>query len=341
MALKDDPVVRQLAAMRNGPAWAKRLVGGTPWGGLSKAQKRAARAAGVVVPVQNFVVPSVPRLLGGNPTRGRRAPGQPGNAADRETITRSEPLGTLSSFDGIKTWVIDPRSPATFPLLCRAASGYNQYQFLRLALRYTPLCGADATGALVFSYTSDSTDTSPTSRLDLYQTGTRQTVQVAKGALFTLPVPKDTRSLRDCTNEDGKLVDAGKVYVACDNVSGVLGQLFIEYSIVLKERQFNIPDTQELAGVVHTLGPRYVEMKLEGQEATIRLVAAGRWLVTVKGDKHDQPRVTGCRGRVTTASDATLSISVITVTAEEPNGLLKFKFAGEAATTSIVYVSRM
>lgn len=157
MALKDDPVVRQLAARRDGPTWAKRLVGGTPWPALSKNQKRAARASGVVAPQPDLIVPRVPRLLMGNPTRGRRAPGQPGNAADRETISRSEPLGTISKFEGVRRWIVDPRSPASFPLLCRAAAGYNQFQFIKLALRYTPLCGSEATGALVVGYSSDAT----------------------------------------------------------------------------------------------------------------------------------------------------------------------------------------
>lgn len=341
MALKDDPVVRQLAARKDGPAWAKKLVNGTPWPGLSKAQRRAARASGVVEPLQSLIVPKVPRLLFGNPTRGRRGPGQAGNAADRETITRSEPLGTITQFEGVRKWVVDPRSPATFPLLCRAAAGYNQFQFQRLALRYTPLCGSDATGALVVGFSSDSTDSAPLGKLDLYQSGTKFTTPVAKGALMNLPVIKETRSLRDCASEDGKLVDAGQIFLACDNVDGICGQLFIEYSVVLKERQFNVPDTQEIVVGVHAQGPKYAELKLVDKEATILLVAAGRWLVTVKADKHGEPRVSGCSGKVTSAVGASATISVITVTAEEPNSALKFTFAEEAATSSIIYVSRM
>nr|WCL16146.1 coat protein [Jasmine mosaic-associated virus 2] len=339
MAASDSPVVTNLAA--SGVPWAVKLQR-KGWRSLSKTQKALARAAGVGTPVATTVAPKVVRLVSGNPANSRRPPGAPGNAVKSMTITKQEFVGSVYANRMVHTLVLDPRNVRSFPLLSSLALGYNKYKFSSLKLRYSPRNSTSDCG-FIAAYTSDSSDESPTSRFQLLNISPRYETSASKPLLVTLPVDKGVKYLRDKSTDDAKLVDCGSIHYMVDGHHDTrLGELFLEFTIVLSEPTFVQNSTQMMTNSTHVRGPGFVTVVKSRETATMTFQSSGHFLCCLHADLVTNVRQTGSEEASKTQVDSEGNSSIIfEVKAEEPLSSVVFTFSSATKTSIRAYITRM
>nr|ADZ73442.1 putative coat protein [TGP Carmovirus 3] len=332
-----SPITLSYAAQ--GHAWAIKLRD-KGWRSLSPAQKKAARAAGIGPQPTPVIVPKVNRLVAGNPTNARRKPTDPGNANTSMTITKQEFLGTLFSGDEISTYILDPRNVKTFPNISNMAIGYNKYKITNAKLRYSSRA-TDSDCSIIIAYNSDSSDTPPASKLDLYSMATKHEGPSSKPLLMSLPISKETRYLRDRNTDEAKLVDSGSFHILVDGKhDGRLGELFFELTIVLSEPTFLRPASQIITGT-SSRGPDIVTVDRGNTSCTIRFNAVGRFIISASGTSIKKLSQVGMEkaslSRTDSDSDSTFIAEVI---ASEPGASIIVEYPSGGYNQK-VYVSRM
>ncbi|AQM36684.1 p37 [Clematis chlorotic mottle virus] len=337
MAAKDSPIVKRLAAQ--GVPWAVKLME-KDWRSLTKSQKQAARAAGVGPVIPTSVSPKVTRLVGGNPGNARRTSGDPGNAMKTMTITKQEFLGSIHADSLIHSLTLDPKNVRTFPHLSALAAGYNKYRFTTVRLRYSPRC-SNSDCSFIAGFTTDSSDDTPSNKYQLYGLATRFECQSSKSLLMTPPIDKGLKFLRDCTTDDSKLVDCGKIYYMVDgNHDGILGELFLDFTVVLSEPQYSQVQTQKHEGSSSS-GPGLTTFERRERNCVLQFQCAGKFLVSMRTAPIGDVRGLGAdaAGMLQTKEGDHVH-SLLEVTANEPMASLLFSFSS-ATVTSRIYVSRM
>lgn len=332
-------MVKRAAA--EGHQWAVKLLS-KGWASLSKNQKALARASGVGAPLPSVIVPRTIRVMGGNPTRSRRSPDSEGGALKSMTITKQEFVGSVHASKSVRTFLLDPRNVGTFPQLSSLALGYNKYRFTSLRLRYSPRCSESSCG-IIATWTSDSSDPAPLGKYQMYGTTPKYECSATKPMLAMIPVDKGTKFLRDCSSDDAKLVDCGAIHVLADGEhDGVLGELFIEFSIVLSEPTFNQASTQYVSDGAHRKGPEFVMCALQGRRLVVTLRAGGNYMCSVFSDPVEKLSKMKLEEATHLSVDgADKSTSIIEMVASEPGASIVIDFKSKDACAYKLYISRV
>lgn len=335
----NSPVVINMAA--KGSDWAIKLRD-KGWKALSKRQKAEARAHGIGAAPASPIVPRVVRVVNGNPNNRARKPSEPGNAMKSMTITKQEFLGELYAGGPIRTYKLDPRSVATFPQVSVHAQGFNKYRFTSFRVRYSPKVAESECGVCL-AYTSDASDPAPKGKYDLYSMSTKFETAAHKALLADLPVPKTTRYLRDSPGENSKDVDAGAMYLQLDGKhDGRLGELFIEFTIVLSEPTYSQCYTQMIVGTEHRSGPNFASIVKSSNTYTITFVAAGSFLLSSYTSKLEKVGQLGMKkASQHEVTNETRSTNIIEVRSEEPGASVVLYFEKMDSMVLNAYISRL
>lgn len=287
------------------------------WRSLSSSQRRAARQRFGVASLPLTVVPTRPKA---SLARARPTKQGPGTAGKTATISKCELLMDVDKGLGnvplVKSWVINPSSARTFNQAQLMSTGYNKYRITNLKIRYTPSCGFETSGMLALGFNSDSGDALPETKTELY--GMKYTAETAARSpiIFQIPTDNVTRYCRDSSTDDPKLVDFGRLvlmtYGSDDADPQILGELFIEYTVVFSDPTYISHITQQARGSVWK-GPGYADYTATTTESKFTLMAGGRWLLVWNSDVAlTTPVVEGATGNVKTSEDSKLGIVTLT-----------------------------
>nr|UVK78442.1 MAG: coat protein [Calystegia pelarspovirus 1] len=339
MAAKDSPVVQSAAA--RGVPWAVKLLA-RGWSSLSKQQKLQARACGIGATLPSVISPKVNRVIGGNPTNSMRRGAGTGNALRSMSITKQEFVGSVFADNSVHSLVIDPRCVRSFPQVSGFSMSYNKYRLSNVKLRYSPRVTETECG-FISCYVSDSSDEYPASKYQMYNVGKKFETTASKPLLAAIDVDSSIKYLRDNATDDSKVVDCGVIhYLADGRHEGRLGELFLEFTIVLSEPTFSQSATQCVVDGRHTKGPEYAKLSKSGPSFTVTLQACGKFLVVFHGAKIAKSRQIGlgeAEMRSTTSEDRTSSI--IEASCSEPGGSVIYEFVSPEATNHRIYISRL
>lgn len=286
--MKDPELAPKVRAMAQTQQWAKKLCT-TGWASLSKAQKKSARGAlGLTVPTA--VVVKTPRLVAGNPTNRRRARTEPGNLNRRTTVSQPEFISNVfpseSLTGAITTWTINPSIPETFPKLMSRAAEYENYMFTKLVVRFSSKCNQFTNGGLVISYCSDSTDPVPATKYDLLNTKINSTNSICTNVILNIPCDGKMRKVRDRKDDDGKVVDFGRlsicVYGQDAGAPTILGELSWDYTVVFSEQRFSRGVTQYCPTLTaDSTGPQFVDCVVSDTALTFTFFVPGKYIFIV------------------------------------------------------------
>ncbi|AAK74063.1 coat protein [Pelargonium ringspot virus] len=335
----NSPIV--LAAANRGEVWAVKLKQ-SGWKTLSKAQKAAARAQGIGAAPLSQTVPKTTRIIQGNPTFSRRSRDAPGNAQKSMTIVKSEFLGEVSADGAIHTYTLDPRNVRTFPHISDLARGFNKYKFGDLKVRYSAKVQESGCGVCI-AFTPDSSDPKPKGKFDLYSLGSRAEGAAHRNLLYTVPIDKSQRFLRDCATENSKDVDAGSLFVLVDGQhDGRVGELFLEVTIVLSQPTYNQRATQLLAGTTHRDGPTFVKAVKSANTVSLTFQAAGNYLVSTYSSLLERVgRLALGEAEQSQVDSSTHSSNVVEALVAAPGGSIVYYFKTPDQMSFRAYVCRM
>jgi len=160
-------------------------------------------------------------------------------------ITHREYIGpvTGSSTTAFVTHNINPGVQSTFPWLSSIASGYERYKFTKLEFTYVSAAATSERGRVALAYQYDPTSENPVSRSSLFSIVPN--VEEAPWEDIVLKVKPITeyRYIRqgDIAGGTYNTYDCGKVHtmtaMTADSTTQ-LGELFVEYSVLLMNPQF-------------------------------------------------------------------------------------------------------
>lgn len=142
-----------------------------------------------------------------------------------------------------------PGSSRTFPWLSQIAGSYESYSINNLQLHYSPSCNTTTPGALMFLLDYDATDEVPDTLTELLNsygavTTTPYSSTIIRASRQNLNKAYKERYIDTGVNglntTDIKLLDFATIIVASNGIpaSGLLGSLFISYSITFKTPQY-------------------------------------------------------------------------------------------------------
>jgi hypothetical protein len=141
-----------------------------------------------------------------------------------------------TTFD-VAQFTMQPGFGQTFPWLSQISNTHQKYRFTSLKFTYVPLIGTDQPGRITLVYAVDPLDPTPESKQELFQypTSSETTVWTSNTIVIQQqPEPLFTRASY-VANTDLKTYDFGQVFVGISNTTstGVIGELFVEYTIEL------------------------------------------------------------------------------------------------------------
>ncbi|BAA92796.1 capsid protein (p38) [Japanese iris necrotic ring virus] len=277
MALRDEKKVAKLAS--DGVAWAVKLRSGGGWKTLTTTQKRMARQAlGMTqVPIAQTGL-RVNRVSQPISVSSRITTGEPRvtNVKRSMTVTFSEMIGVVRSHSSLSTesWVLNPSDIATFPQLSVSAAMYEKYRFTNLAFRFAPSCPTTTGGVVVLVHDPDSSDDLPSDPTMLYEYSGAMRTSAYSPARLIVPTDGAARFVGDNHTSDPKLINFGKLIVANYGQGAsdpdMLGEIFIEYTVVLIDRQPSALSTQTLSAESST-GPKLLSRLVEGTKSPYTL----------------------------------------------------------------------
>ncbi|ABM92363.1 coat protein [Nootka lupine vein clearing virus] len=340
-AITNHPATTKAAV--SGVAWAVKLRS-KGWASLTTAQKRAARLATgisdgpvvVVMPKRNKVK---------NPNN-HTIEGQAGKSTN---ISKAEFISTVTGSTGssptFSSWRINPSDVGSFPTISCFANRFNQYQITSMAVRFSPARSFQTNGMISLAFTDDSTDPVPTSRQQMAGYTSMVSSEVSQNLLMKIRGDSKRRYIRDSTNENGKLVDFGRVILSvhgCDSGVGDLGDLYFEYTIRFSDPTFVQRDSQTSAEE-EEVGPHFADFRATDTEWTATLVAPGNWVVSVVGSNVPDRmtiRGDGATGEVHEGGDSYSYVAVAVVRAQIQGAVVALNLTGGGKVTKVV-VSRM
>lgn len=158
------------------------------------------------------------------------------------------PVSSAIAFT-VLSYEVNPGMPGTFPWLSHIARNYETYAFKRLKFEVSPCCPTSKDGAIMSYFDLDAADLAPVSRADLMQNANAtisapwisQSILVPEQALQR----SGTRYVRGYAlgaNLDVKTYDLGCIHVCAEGSTAatIVGDLFVEYEVLLTTPQFNI-----------------------------------------------------------------------------------------------------
>nr|UHS72258.1 MAG: capsid protein p38 [Betacarmovirus sp.] len=291
MALRDEKLVAKYAS--SGAAWAVKLKTGGGWKTLTTAQKRMARQA-LGMPKEPIAQTGlrVNRVSQPISVSSRITTGEPrvSNAKRSMTVTFSEMIGVVNKHTQLSTqsWVLNPSDIATFPQLSVSAAMYEKYRFTAMAFRFAPSCPTTTGGVVVLVHDPDSSDDLPSDPTMLYEYSGAMRTSAFSPARLIVPTDGVTRFVGDNSTSDPKMINFGKLIVANYGQGAsdpdMLGEIFIEYTVVLIDRQPSALSTQTLSAESSS-GPRLMSYLVEGTESPYTLTysfnCGGSFLVSL------------------------------------------------------------
>lgn len=287
------------------------------WRTLSSSQRKRARQRFGVASPPLMMVPTRPKA---SLARARPTKQGPGLAGKTATISKCELLQDVQKGIGnaplVQSWVINPASARTFNQAQLMSTGYNKYRITSLRIRYTPSCGFETSGMLALGFNSDSSDALPETKTELY--GMKYTAETAARSpvIFQIPTDSTVRYCRDSAADDPKLVDFGRLvlmtYGSDDTDPSILGELFIEYTVVFSDPTFISHITQQARGSSWK-GPGYADHTATATQTQFELRAGGRWLLVWNSDVAlTSPKLSGATGNIKTSGDSKMGIATLT-----------------------------
>nr|AIZ76652.1 coat protein [Elderberry latent virus] len=334
-----SPVV--VAAAGRGELWAVKLSS-LGWRSLSKAQKTPALGqlglglcpSPWLFPAQPDSSPETPPMLA--------APGCLVKSEKSMTVFKSEFLGELHADNTIRSYRLDPRNVRTFPHISDLARGFNKYKFTDVKVRYSSKV-QDSECGLTIAFSADSSDPAPRGKFDLYALGSKVEGAAHKNLLYTVPVDKGQRFLRDGEGDNAKEVDAGVIYVLMDGAHDTrAGELFLEVTVVLSQPTYNQRSTQYISGTEHRGGPNYVNITKSANTMTLTFQAAGTFLLCSYSSPLEKVgRLSLADADQSQVDSANNSSNIIEAVVTTPGGSIVFYFKSRDQMSFRAYVGRM
>lgn len=321
-------------------AWAKFHSGQ-----LSKVQLPVATRRN---PVGNLLAAPVAttRQIRGSRPKFQNVRGQV-SVSHREYIQQMNGVGTgvftVNAGQAANTYAIAPINVNVFPWLLSIARNFDQYKLTKLTFHYVPLCATTEIGRIALFYDKDSGDAGPTDRSELanYQ----HLAESPPWAPIELDIPLDSvyRFVNDSNVTDRKLVDTGRFgFAVYGTASGnALGDIFVSYTIQLKEPQPSALIVQEIAGFQlaqsTTMGPSYGAFSSAGGgNFVLNNWDSGNYLVTaiLGGVTSAGPASSSNPAQLTIDSQSTAIISatraivVMSIRVNAPGNNLSIPYVG-------------
>jgi hypothetical protein len=144
----------------------------------------------------------------------------------------------------VESFPINPGMKTTFRWLGGLANNYEKYVFKALKLTYRPIVGTDTKGVVIISPDFDPLDPPPPSKS--HAMSAVHTVRSAawENVVCNIPVDKLNieRFIRNklVTGTDLKTYDIMNAHVATEGVTGKIGELYVEYTVLLHTPQMSI-----------------------------------------------------------------------------------------------------
>lgn len=246
-------------------------------------------------------------------------------------------------------YALAPYNFNVFPWLTSISRNFDSYKFISATLHYVPMCSTTEIGRVGLFWDKDSGDTGPDDRSELAHH--QHLVETPPWSPSTLVIPcgDGFKFINDTNVVDRKLVDHGRLgYVVYGTSTGnALGDLFIEYTIELKEPQPGALFSQETAGVggitSTSFGPNIATAQ---PSSTTNFVvnnwSTGSYLVTVvfAGVTTNSAATSSNNAQLTINSQTstgtvTRAIWVISVTVNSPGNNLNLPFTGTLSNWNI------
>ncbi len=210
------------------------------------------------------------------------------------TVTHKEIIETGILASGVITLSINPGLETTFPWLANVANSYERYKFKNISFIYKPTCSASTDGSVFLCVDPNPSGLAPTSEQEMIsmQYSANSTVWTP----LTLQVPKEflvertlyVRSAIPNTNAyDLKNYDIGNFSYAVSNSTSSIGDLWVQYEIVLyNPKKDTSIQTESIIMDISTLGststgPDYIVCSFNVTKDKIRIFAnlPGRYLL--------------------------------------------------------------
>jgi hypothetical protein len=258
------------------------------------------------------------------------------------TVFKSEFLGELHADNTIRSYKLDPRNVRTFPHISDLARGFNKYKFTDVKVRYSSKV-QDSECGLTIAFSADSSDPAPRGKFDLYALGSKVEGAAHKNLLYTVPVDKGQRFLRDGEGDNAKEVDAGVIYVLMDGAHDTrAGELFLEVTVVLSQPTYNQRSTQYISGTEHRGGPNYVNITKSANTMTLTFQAAGTFLLCSYSSPLEKVgRLSLADADQSQVDSANNSSNIIEAVVTTPGGSIVFYFKSREQMSFRAYVGRM
>ncbi len=225
-----------------------------------------------------------------------------GNSTTR--VSKCEYIGDLRSTSTAFTlnrYFINPGDPLCFPWLSSIAGAWEYYKVNYLRLVYKPNCASTTVGTVAMAVDYDMADAAPVNKQDLaeyrpYISG----VPWSTSIIYQAPQQylrlhnNGKLIIRDPATPITNLTDVGVLYVMLQDVpAGYLGELYIEYEVILMNQQqarmssalsANVSgsstlNTQIFSGSYSQTIPR--PWLAQGSSTTLLLYITGIWLMDV------------------------------------------------------------
>lgn len=169
------------------------------------------------------------------------------NVRDGVIVSHKEYIGsvgsTLTEFNiKIDEW-INPGNKVLFPWLAGMAFNYETYTIQSMKFTYSPTCPTTTVGLIAMMIDYDAADHPPTNLSDMLNSANAISFAPYENRSMLSSKQQLNKGLKERYIADGvsgapedvKTLYAGSLYVACQGTnSSQVGQLFIEYSVLLK-----------------------------------------------------------------------------------------------------------
>lgn len=177
------------------------------------------------------------------------------------TITHREYLAPVSASAAdfaVLSRAMNPGLGASFPWLSQIARQYESYTFTRLRFNYVPSCSTATAGSVQLAVDFDAADPLPTTRPHMMSYSgaisgpvwSPLVLDAVKLDLFKFAKERYTRGTIIPANLDIKTYDVGMFIVATDGVSSAVGDVYVDYTIVLRTPQVTDIDAVD-SGYLH------------------------------------------------------------------------------------------
>lgn len=135
---------------------------------------------------------------------------------------------------------INPTNGVVFPWLSTIAANYDMYRLKAMRVRYNPACATSEAGKVWIYWDKDSSDPIADDKAAVYSAQHGSEGPLWGECELRIPTDSTWRFVQDSSAvQDRKLIDCGQIVFGTygGTNSAVVGDLFVEYQIELKEAQ--------------------------------------------------------------------------------------------------------